>query len=123
MAEPGNGCIFGDCATQFTRLITNITNGSTVAVCDEHYAPALIPLLAAELGVDPGDFYAMVERYLKRQQAKADKDLASAQAAKPVKSSKAPAASPIGGPGASDDDDDDEIGETGLFAGTGEEAL
>jgi hypothetical protein len=94
MAATGFGCEFGDCPLAPVHLITNITNGATVSLCDDHYAPGLIPLLAAALGVDPGDFYATVERYLKRQAVKADKDLADAQAAKPVKGSKAPAASP-----------------------------
>lgn len=106
MAEAGYGCVFGDCPAQFTHMITTITNGATVTLCDDHYAPGLIPLLAAELGVDPGDFYATVERYLKRQQSKADKDLADAQAAATVKGSKAPAASPDGGQRDDDDDDD-----------------
>jgi hypothetical protein len=96
MAATGWGCEFGDCALTPTHLITTITNGATVALCDDHYGPGLIPLLASELGVDPGDFYANVERYLKRQAAKADKDLADAQAATAVKGSKAPVASPDG---------------------------
>lgn len=107
MAEAGYGCVFGDCPKQFTQMITNITNGATVTLCEEHYAPGLIPILASELGVDPGDFYAVVERYLKRQQSKADKDLADAQAAAAaVKGSKAPAASPDDHQAPDDDDDD-----------------
>lgn len=107
MAEAGYGCVFGDCPKQFAHMITNITNGATVTLCDDHYAPGLIPLLAAELGVDPGDFYATVERYIKRQQAKADKDLADAQAATAVKGSQAPAASPDDHQAPGNDDDDD----------------
>ena len=104
MAATGWGCEFGDCPLQPTHLITTITNGATVALCDEHYAPGLIPLLAAELGVDPGDFYVNIERYLKRQATKADKDLADAQAAPAVKGSKAPAASPDGDQGGQETD-------------------
>jgi hypothetical protein len=123
MAEAGYGCVFGDCPKQFRYMITDITNGNTVTLCEEHYAPGLIPILGSELGVDPGDFYATVERYIKRQQAKADSDLAKAQSAKAVKSSKAPAASPNGGPAGDDHADDDEREETGLLHGFGEEAL
>jgi hypothetical protein len=112
MAEAGYGCVFGDCPTQFTHIITNVTNGATVTLCDEHYPVGLIPLLAAELGVDPGDFYATVERYVKRQGAKADKDLASAQAATAVKSSKDPGKSPDGGQSGDDTDPHSERGES-----------
>jgi len=97
MAASGFGCEFGDCPLGPTHLITTLTNGATVALCDDHYGPGLIPLLASELGVDPGDFYTYVERYLKRQAVKADKDLADAQAAKSAKGSKVPAESPDGG--------------------------
>jgi len=107
MAASGFGCEFGDCPLGPTHLITTITNGATVALCDDHYGPGLIPLLASELGVDPGDFYSQVERYLKRQAAKADKDLADAQAAKSAKGSKAPAESPDRG----QDPDDDQAGD------------
>ena len=104
MAEAGYGCEYGDCMLQFRFMITDISNGNTITLCEEHYPPGLIPILASELGVDPGDFYTYVERYLKRQAAKAEKDLASAQAASTAKSSQAPAASPSGGQ--ADDDDD-----------------
>lgn len=108
MAEAGYGCVFGDCPKQFQYMITDITNGSTVTLCEEHYPPGLIPLLAAALGVDPGKFYEMIEKYIKRQATQADRELASAQAATAVKSSKAPAASPNGGQGDDDDQADDD---------------
>lgn len=94
MAEQGYGCIWGDCATQVTVIITTLTNGASVSLCGEHYGPGMIPLLAAELGVDPGDFYAEVERYLKREQKKADKALADARAAEAGQGSQGPA-SPV----------------------------
>lgn len=81
MAEMGYGCVFGDCTSQVAHIITDISNGATVSLCGEHYAPGLIPLLAAELGVDPGDFYANIERYLARQAKKAEAELAKVQAA------------------------------------------
>jgi len=107
MAATGFGCEFGDCPLAPVHLITNISNGATVSLCDDHYAPGLIPLLAAALGVDPGDFYAQVERYLKAQAKKADKALADAQAATAVKGSKDPAASPDGGQADDHQADDD----------------
>lgn len=81
MAEQGYGCIFGDCTSQIDHIITTISSGASVSVCAEHYAPALIPLLAAELGVDPGEFYSYVEKYIARENKKAEKALADAQAA------------------------------------------
>lgn len=94
MAEAGYGCVFGDCAKQFRYMITDVSNGVTITLCDEHYPPGLIPLLASELGVDPGEFYAMVERYVKRQSAKADKALADVQAAAAAEDSQHPADPP-----------------------------
>lgn len=102
MAEAGFGCIWGDCTSQPLHLITDLSNGSTVSLCDEHYAPGLIPLLAAQLGVDPTHFYAHVEKYIKAQNAKAEKELADAQAATAVKGSENPATSPDGDQGQAD---------------------
>ena len=63
------------------HILTTISPPGTVELCDDHYGPGMIPLVAAELGLDPGDFYANVERYAKRAQAKYEKDLAAALAA------------------------------------------
>jgi hypothetical protein len=92
MAEMGYGCVFGDCKTQPNHLLTTINPPSTVETCDEHYAPSLIPILAAELGLEPGDFYASVERYIAREAKKAERALAEAQAAEAAKGSQGPAA-------------------------------
>lgn len=81
MAEQGYGCEFGECRNTVNVLITRLSPASTVSLCDEHYAPGLIPLLAAELGLDPGKFYANVERYMARAAKEADKALATAEAA------------------------------------------
>lgn len=89
MAEMGYGCVFGDCTVQPNHMITTINPASTISTCDEHYAPALIPLLASELGVDPGEFYSKVERWLAAEAKKAAKDLADAQAAEAAKDSQA----------------------------------
>ena len=92
MAEMGYGCVFGDCQTQPNHMITTINPPSTISTCDEHYAPSLIPLLAAELGVDPGEFYQNVERYLAREAKKAERALADAQAAEAAQGSQGPSA-------------------------------
>lgn len=63
------------------HILTTLNPPATVELCDDHYGPGMIPLVAAELGLDPGDFYANVERYAKREQAKAERALAKAQAA------------------------------------------
>ncbi len=92
MAEMGYGCVFGDCQTQPNHMITTINPPSTISTCDEHYPPSLIPILAAELGVDPGEFYAYVEKYLAREAKKAERALADAQAAEAAQGSQGPSA-------------------------------
>lgn len=102
MADMGYGCVFGDCRQQVNHLITTISPPSSVSLCDEHYAPGLIPLLAAELGVDPGDFYTNTERFLDREAKKAERAVADAQAAESAKGSGGPA--PAGDDQHQDDD-------------------
>lgn len=92
MAEQGYGCIWGDCTANVAHIHTDITTGNSISLCTEHNGPGLIPLLAAELGVDPGEFYAAVERFLKQAQKKADKALADARAAQAGQGSQGPAA-------------------------------
>lgn len=104
MAEMGYGCVFGDCTTAPNHLITTINPSATVTLCDEHYAPGLIPLLAAELGVDPGDFYANVERYVNRKAKDAERALADAQAHEAAKGSQGPPSDDHGGDGQGGDD-------------------
>lgn len=69
------------------HILTTLNPPASVELCDDHYGPGLIPLLAAELGVEPGPFYAHVEKYLKREAAKADRALADAQAVEAVEGS------------------------------------
>jgi hypothetical protein len=108
MAEMGYGCVFGDCTTQPNHMITTINPASTISTCDEHYPPSLIPLLAAELGVDPTEFYANVERFLAREAKKAGRALADAHAAGAAKGSQGPAAEALAEvPGAGLDTDED----------------
>lgn len=73
------------------HIITRLSPPASVELCDEHYGPGMIPLLADELGVEPGPFYAHIERYLKREAAKADRALADAQAAAEAEGSEGPA--------------------------------
>lgn len=87
MAEMGYGCVFGDCTVQPNHMVTTINPASTISTCDDHYAPSLIPILAAELGIDPGDFYTTVEKYLAKLAREAAKALADAQAAEAAKGS------------------------------------
>ena len=87
MAEMGYGCVFGDCTAQPNHMVTTINPASTISTCDDHYAPSLIPLLAAELGLDPGEFYGDVERIIKREAKRAEKALADAQAAEAAEGS------------------------------------
>lgn len=81
MAQQGYGCVFGDCTSAINHLITTISPAASVELCDEHYVVGLIPLVAAELGLDPGEFYGQVEKIVKREQDKAAKAVAVAEAA------------------------------------------
>lgn len=92
MAEMGYGCVFGDCTAQPNHMITTINPASTISTCDDHYPASLIPLLAAELGIDPGDFYTTVEKYLAKLAREAAKALAEAQAAEAAEGSQGAAA-------------------------------
>lgn len=98
MAETGYGCVFGDCTQQVAHIITDITNGASVSLCAEHYGPGMIPLLAAELGIEPMVFYADVERILAREAKKAAKAVADAQAAQAAEGSAAPSEPPADSP-------------------------
>lgn len=99
MADSGYGCEFGDCTSAPNHLLTTIAPPATVSLCDDHYPAGLIPLLAAELGVDPGDFYGHVEKYLARENKKAEKALADAQAAEAAKGSEDASTAPDTVPG------------------------
>lgn len=45
-------------------LMTWLSNGASVAVCPDDLAPALVHVLATDLGVDPGRFYDHVKRFV-----------------------------------------------------------
>lgn len=91
MAEQGYGCIWGDCTSKVDVIITDLTNGASVSLCMEHYGPGLIPILAGQLGVDPTDLYAAIERFLDREAKKTAKALADARTAEAGQGSQDPA--------------------------------
>src|SRR5258708_16651605 len=73
----GFTCQFCEGKHPVTVLITWLANGASVNVCDEDLAPALINILAVDLGVDPTRFYdgvrQLVDREGQRQAAAAAK--------------------------------------------------
>lgn len=74
-------CDWGDTPHARNHIITTLQPPSTIELCDQDYAPGLIPLLAANLGVDPQALYTVIEKFLAREARKADKELADVQAA------------------------------------------
>ena len=74
-------CDFGEPVHGRNWILTRLMPPTTVELCDEHMAPGLIGLLAADLGVEYGDLYGAIEKFLARESKKAEKDLAAAQAA------------------------------------------
>lgn len=96
------------------HILTTLSPPATVELCDEHYGPGMIPLVAAELGVDPGDFYGNIERFIARETKKADRALADAQAAEATEGSGGPAGGEAaGGPAHGQDPATDEDPATG----------
>lgn len=63
------------------HLLTDLRSGATVSLCEEDYGPGLIPILASELGVDAQALYSHVEKFLKAEAKKAEKELETAKAA------------------------------------------
>lgn len=74
-------CDFDDPAHGRNWILTRLNPPVTVELCDEHLAPGMIGLLAADLGVEYADLYTAIEKFLAREAKKAEKDLAAAQAA------------------------------------------
>ncbi len=73
----GYVCILGDESDTVTMLQTNLKNGATVALCDEHLVPAYIGALASELGVEADALYAAIKRFVDREAAKEAKAVAA----------------------------------------------
>jgi hypothetical protein len=66
----GYACQFCEGQHPVTVLITWLTNGASVMVCEEDLAPALINILAVDLGVDPTRFYDGVRKLVDREAKK-----------------------------------------------------
>lgn len=81
MAGAGYGCEWGDCTRPVAHLLTDMRTGATVSLCEEDYGPGLIPILASELGVDAQALYTHIEKFLKAEAKKAEKELEAARAA------------------------------------------
>ena len=88
MTGPGYGCALGDESHQVNWLITRLRPAVTISLCDDDFPVGLIPLLAAELGVDQARLYDTIKRFTDREQAReakqhtqADADQDEAQAA------------------------------------------
>lgn len=113
MTTPGYGCSFDECQRPVTWLITNLSNGAVISLCDEDLSVGLVPVMAANLGVDPGKLYEQVKRLVDREAAKAAR-----AAAAPPKVPKGYVAMPPAG-GADDhqaDDDDHQADDDGQAA-------
>lgn len=74
-------CDFTDEAHGRNWIITRLSPPVTIELCDEHLAPGITPILAAELGLEFETLYANLDRLLKKEAARAAKELAGAQAA------------------------------------------
>lgn len=66
MAGAGITCQFCE-SNSAEVLMTWLSNGASVAACPDDLAPALINVLAVDLGVDPGKFYDHIKRYVDKQ--------------------------------------------------------
>lgn len=62
----GYQCQFCEGARPVAVLMTWLATGATVSVCEEDMSPALIHVLAIDLGVDPTKFYDAVKRFVDR---------------------------------------------------------
>jgi hypothetical protein len=57
----GYGCEFCDGKRPVQWLLTNLAAGATLSACAEDFPVALIPVLAGELGADPGRMYDAIK--------------------------------------------------------------
>lgn len=67
----GYACQWGDDNHGATILTTWLDNGATIPLCPEHFSPAMINIIAVDLGVDPTRFYDGVKRLLDREAKRA----------------------------------------------------
>lgn len=104
----GYGCAREECANKVNWIITRISPPGTISACDEDMPMFIIPLLAGELGVDPGRLYDSVKRFTDREAAR----LAKAAAAAPGEVVAVDTDSVmIGGEGQADGHDEGQAGE------------
>lgn len=71
MAGAGVPCQWGDNPHSAVHLITNIETGTVVGLCEDHFAPGLIPVLAFNLGVDASELYKAIEKFVAAETKKA----------------------------------------------------
>lgn len=105
------------------HILTTLSPPVTIELCDDHYAAGLIPLLAADLGLDPSEFYAYIEKYVKREAAKAAREQEALETAEASQASQVVSVPPAETTGTEYDESSDDHEETGLFHGSGGEAL
>lgn len=74
-------CDFTDEVHGRNWIITRLSPPVTIELCDEHLAPGLTPILAAELGIEFETLYSNLDRLLKKEAIRAAKELAAAEQA------------------------------------------
>ena len=69
-------CAFGDGqgGHSVNWLITRLQPAATISLCGDDFPVGLIPVLASELGVDPGRLYDSIKRFMNREQAREAKE-------------------------------------------------
>lgn len=77
----GYPCDYDGCGTSAAVLLTDMGQGNTLGACPDHLALMLIPVVAGNLGVEFPGLYAAVEKHVKAEAKKAERELAAARAA------------------------------------------
>lgn len=99
----GMQCQFCESAPA-TVLMTWLSNGASVTICDDDLAPALINVLATDLGVEPGKLYETVKRFVDKA-VKAEAAAAGKGTPDAVASGPAPGNGELTPPGGGQDGD------------------
>lgn len=74
----GYGCANEECQRPVNWLITHLNPPLTLSTCDEDSPVFLIPILAAELGVDADKLYDAIRRHVDKEAKAAAKAAADA---------------------------------------------
>ena len=92
-------CEFHDGQGAAQILVTWLDTGTTLALCREDFSPAMINVIAVDLGVDPTKMYEVVKRFVDKsvKAAAAETEQAAAQA------TAGDGGAPVGGGTGSDD--------------------